>query len=175
MIKMTARMQIIYVNIMIWLIGRLLEAASKVDKLIQYEISALPDAFTFSMGILPNGPEFIVQKQADGTFYCSRKNDTIPAELIISFKHVKHAFLILSFQESTARSFANDRMLLNGEVDLGMIIVRCLDRMESLVLPKFIAVRAVKRYPSISLSKKLTLAVKIYMQVLAGLFRRSHV
>ena len=168
-------MQIIYVNIMIWLIGRLLEAASKVDKLIQNEISALPDAFTFSMGILPNGPEFIVQKQADGTFYCSRKNDTIPAELIISFKHVKHAFLILSFQESTARSFANDRMLLDGEVDLGMIIVRCLDRMECLVLPKFIAVRAVKRYPSISLSKKLTLAVKIYMQVLAGLFRRSHV
>jgi len=56
-----------------------------------------------------------------------------------------------------------------------MIIVRCLDRMESLVLPKFIAVRAVKRYPSIPLSRKLTLAVKIYMQVLAGLFRRGHV
>ena len=105
MIKITARVQVIYVNIMIWLIGRLLEAASKVDKLIQNEISALPDAFTFSMRILPYGPEFIVQKQADGTFYCSRKNDTIKAELIISFKHVKHAFLILSFQESTARAF----------------------------------------------------------------------
>ena len=175
MIKLIARFQIIYVNIMIWLIGRLLEAASKVDKVIQYEISVLPDDFAFSMGILPNGPEFIVQKQADGTFYCSRKNDAIPAELIISFKHVKHAFLILSFQESTACSFANDRMQLNGEIDLGMIIVRCLDRMESLVLPKFVAVRAVKRYPSISLLKKLTLAVKIYLQVLAGLFRRSHV
>ena len=160
---------------MIWLIGRLLEAASKVDKKIQEEIVALPAAFAFSMGILPNGPEFIVQKQTDGTLYCKRKNDTISADLIISFKHVKHAFLILSFQESTARSFANDRMLLDGDIELGMIVVRCLDRMECLVLPKFVAARAVKRYPSISLPKKFTLAVKIYMQVLAGLFRRGHV
>jgi hypothetical protein len=75
MIKLVARFQVIYVKIMIWLIGRLLEAASKVDKIIQYEISVLPDAFACSIGILPNGPEFIVQKQADGTFYCSRKND----------------------------------------------------------------------------------------------------
>jgi len=175
MIKIVARLQVIYVNFMIWLVGRLLEAASKVDKRIQEEIVALPTAFAFSMRVLPSGPEFTVQKQPDGTLYCKRKNDKIPAELTISFKHVKHAFLVLSFQESTARSFANDRMLLDGEIDLGMVVVRCLDRMESLVLPKFIAMRAVKRYPSISLSKKLTLAVKIYVQVLAGLFRRGHV
>lgn len=175
MIKLIARIQIVYVNIMIWLIGRLLEAASKVDKNIREEIVELPTAFAFSMGILPNGPEFIVQKQANGRFYCKRKNDTIPADLTISFKHVKHAFLILSFQESTARSFANDRMLLDGDLNLAMIIVRCLDRMESLVLPRFIAVRAVKRYPSIAFWEKLMLAVKIYLQVLAGFFRRSHV
>ena len=139
------------------------------------EIATLPDAFTYSMSILPSGPEFTVQKQADGTFYCFRKNDTAPTDLTISFKHVKHAFLIFSFQESTARSFANDRMLLDGEINLGMVVVRCLDRMEVLVLPKFIATRAVKRYPSISLSEKLPLALRIYMQFIAGLFRRSHV
>jgi hypothetical protein len=175
MIKFVASVQRFYVNIMIWLVGRLLEAASKVDKKIQEEIEALPSAFAFSMGVLPRGPEFIVQKQASGTFYCQRKNDAIPADLVISFKHVKHAFLVLSFQESTARSFANDRMLLDGEINLAMIVVRCLDRMESLVLPKMIAQRAVKRYPSISFLDKSWLAIKIYLQLVAGLFRRSYV
>jgi hypothetical protein len=175
MIKLAARFQVIYVGIMIWFIGRLLEAASKVDQKIQEEIVALPTAFAFSMGILPRGPVFTVQKQADGTFYCARRNDTVTPDLKISFKHVKHAFLILSFQESTARSFANDRMLLDGDLNLGMIIVRCLDRMECLVLPRFIAVRAVKRYPSISLGQKLNLATRIYFQLLVGFFRRGHV
>ncbi len=175
MTKLTARFQVFYVKLMIWLIGRLLEAASKVDKQIQGEIKAFPAGFAFSMGVLPNGPDFTVQKQADGTLYCSRKNDTIPAALTISFKHVKHAFLILSFQESTARSFANDRMLLDGEINLAMIVVRCLDRMEVLVLPKFIAKRAVKRYPPISLWEKIPLAQLIYFYLLAGLFRRRHV
>lgn len=175
MIKFFAYIQLVYVNLMIWLVGRLLEAASKVDKKIQEEIKALPSAFAFSMGVLPGGPEFIVQKQASGMFYCKRKKDTIPADLIISFKHVKHAFLVLAFQESTARSFANDRMLLDGEINLAMIVVRCLDRMESLVLPKFIAVRAVKCYPTISFLEKLRLAIEIYLRLVAGLFRRSHV
>jgi hypothetical protein len=35
MIKLAARFQVIYVGIMIWLIGRLLEAASRVDKNIK--------------------------------------------------------------------------------------------------------------------------------------------
>jgi hypothetical protein len=172
--KLAARFQVFYVKIMIWFIGRLLEAASKVDKKIQEEIRALAAGFAFSMDVLPNGSAFTVQKQADGTLYCSRKNDTIPVALTISFKHVKHAFLILSFQESTARSFANDRMLLDGEINLAMIVVRCLDRMEVLVLPKFIAKRAVKRYPPISLSEKISLALRIYLQVIAGLFGRRH-
>ena len=116
-----------------------------------------------------------MQKQPDGTLYCARRGDAITPELKIFFKHVKHAFLILSFQESTARSFANDRMLLDGEINLAMIVVRCLDRMECLVLPRFVATRAVKRYPPISLGSKLALATRIYLQLMVGLIRRSHV
>lgn len=174
MTKSSAWLQRVYVNFMIWLVGRLLEAASKADKLMQSEIKALPEAFSFSMDVLPGGPEFIVQKQADGTFYCQRRNDRIDADLVISFKHIKLAFLTLSFQESTALAFANDRMLLNGEIHLAMIMVRCLDAMECVVLPRFIAARAVKRYRNISLGEKVVLTTKIYLHLVAGLFRRGH-
>ena len=173
MIKVIVWLQFTYVQIMTWLIGHLLESASQVDKKIRDELKGLPDSFVFSMGSLPAGPLFVMQKLADGSLYCLRKNDTAKADLIISFKHVKLAFLVFAFQESTARSFANERVLLDGEINLGMIIVRCLDRMESLVLPKFIAKRALKRYPSISLHEKLGLAIKIYLHLVMGLFRRS--
>jgi len=173
MIKAIAWFQFTYVQIMTWLIGRLLESASQVDKKVRDELTGLPDSFVFSMGSLPDGPLFVMQKLADGSLYCLRRNDTAKADLIISFKHVKLAFLVFAFQESTARSFANERILLDGEINHGMIIVRCLDRMESLVLPKFIAKRALKRYPTISLQEKLGLAFKIYLHLVMGLFRRS--
>ena len=175
MIKLAAGFRRLYVGFMMWLIGRLLEASSRTDRVIQNEAEALPDGFGFSMTVMPGGPGFVVQKQPDGTFYCKRGRDELEADLVISFKHVRHAFLILSFQESTARSFVNDRVVLNGEIDLGMIVVRCLDRMECLVLPKFIAVRAVKRYPDIPLGEKIQLSIKIYLRVIAGLFRSGHV
>lgn len=175
MIKLAARLRRFYVGFMMWLIGRLLEASSRTDRVIQSEAEALPDGFGFSMTVMPNGPGFIVQKQPDNTFYCQRRRDRLNADLVISFKHVRHAFLILSFQESTARSFVNDRVVLNGEIDLGMIVVRCLDRMECLVLPKFIAARAVKRYPRIPVGEKIKLASGIYLRLIAGLFRSGHV
>lgn len=173
MIKTVVWLQFTYVRIMTWMIGRLLEAASQVDKKVRDEVAAFHNSFVFSMGSLPDGPVFAMQKMADGSLYCLRKNDTATADLIISFKHVKLAFLVFAFQEGTARSFANERILLDGEISHGMIIVRCLDRMESLVLPRFIAKRALKRYPPISLPEKLGLAFKIYLQFIMGLFRRS--
>lgn len=173
MIKIIVWFQFIYVRFMTWLIGRLLEAISLVDKKVRDELTALPDSFAFSMGSLPSGPKFAMQKLADGSLYCLRRNDTDEAGLIISFKHVRHAFLVFAFQEGTAISFANERILVDGEISYAVIVVRCLDRMESLVLPRFIANRALKRYPSVPLHEKLSLAFKIYWQLIKGLFRRS--
>ena len=55
MIKLAAQIQVIYVGIMIWLIGRLLEAASKVDKVIQQELVALPEVFE-RHALVPSAP-----------------------------------------------------------------------------------------------------------------------
>ena len=75
------------------------------------------------------------------------------------------AFLVLSFQEGTARAFANDRIYVDGEVSHAIRLVRCLSRMEVLILPKLVAERAVKRYPAINLGEKINLAARIYGRV----------
>lgn len=158
-----------YVALMMDVIGRGLEAASQVDEKIQNDVKNLPDGFMFDMRALPNGPCFVMQKDSAGSLrYLGRTAPRKP-DVSLKFKHLNHAFLVLSFQEGTARAFANDRLLVDGEIAHTMKLVRCLNRMESLILPKFVAVRALKRYPQLSLKEKLADGGRIYTRLAKNL------
>ena len=158
-----------YVALMMDVIGRGLEAASQVDEKIQREVRKLPDGFMFDMRALPDGPCFVMEKEgASSLRYIGNKAPRKP-DVSMKFKHLNHAFLVLSFQEGTARAFANDRLLLDGEVAHAMKLVRCLNRMESLILPKFVAIRALKRYPRLSLTEKLADGGRIYSRLAKNL------
>ena len=91
-------------------------------------------------------------------------------DLSIKFKHMNHAFMVLSFQEGTAEAFTKDRMIADGDLSHSIILVRILNKLEAIILPKFIAVRAVKRYPdNLGLGEKLFKAICIYALVLKHL------
>ena len=175
-VRLSNHLQRFYVVVMINVIARLLAACSCVDKVFRDEIAQLPEGFVLSMGVLPKGPAIYLRKHKSGSLQCVQLKQFAEVDLTISFKHITHAFLVFSFQEGTAASFANERMLLNGEISEGMIVVRCLNRMESLVLPRFIASKILKRYPTIRLQEKMLGALRIYCAFLAGFFRsNSHV
>lgn len=158
-----------YVALMMDIIGRSLEAASQVDKVIRDEVANLPARFMFEMRVLPSGPALVMVKTEDGHLRYVGSSAPRKVDVAMKFKHLQHAFLVFSFQESTARSFANDRILLDGEIGFAMKLVRCLNRMESLILPRFIAQRALKRYPNLSLPQKLSGGGRIYSQVAKNL------
>ncbi|WP_051789760.1 hypothetical protein [Endozoicomonas montiporae] len=72
---------------------------------------------------------------------------------------------MFSFQEGTAISFARDRMVAEGDLNYATKFVRILNRLEALILPRFIARRALKRYPhDLGLKEKVTKATQIYAQ-----------
>lgn len=158
-----------YVALMMDVIGRSLEAASQVDKVIRNEVAHLPDRLMFEMRVLPTGPALVMVKTEDGHLRYLGGRAPRKADVAVKFKHLQHAFLVFSFQESTARSFANDRVLLDGEIAYAMKLVRCLNRMESLILPKVIAERALKRYPELPLLQKLLGGGRVYSQVAKNL------
>lgn len=161
-----------YVALMMEVIGRSMEAASQVDKVIRAEVRNLPERLMFEMRVMPNGPALVMVKTEEGTLRYIGSSAPRKVDVAMKFKHLQHAFLVFSFQESTARSFANDRILLDGEIAYAMKIVRCLNRMESLILPRFIAQRALKRYPTdLSLLEKLAGGSRIYSQVAMNLIR----
>ena len=58
-------------------------------------------------------------------------------------------------------------MIADGDISFAIRLVRCLNKMESLILPKLLAELAVKQYPTeLSLKQKLTGAANIYLKLI---------
>jgi hypothetical protein len=166
-------LQLAYVKLMMDVIGRGLVMASQVDEEVKQEVAKFPDHFTLSMKVFPHGPAFIARVTESKQLELVPDLDIKP-DLTITFKHLNHAFLVFSFQESTAQAFANDRMIADGDISYAIRLVRCLNKMEALILPKLVAELAVKEYPSnLSLKEKLTGAAGIYLKVAQSYFKRS--
>lgn len=119
------------------------------------------------MTVYPTGPGFVLRVTEGGYVEADTEGDKTP-DLVIRFKHMEHAFLVLSFQEGTARAFANDRMVADGNVSDAIRLVRCLNRMEKLILPKLVASRAVKDYGKVPVVSKLLRGGRIYSRVVAS-------
>lgn len=161
-------LQKLYLTIMMTVVGRALYAVSRVDDEAAAEIQGLPAQTVIEMNVAGNSPSFKVRAVGDGTL--DVVSDDAAADLSISFKHMSHAFLVLSFQEGTAVSFTRDRMVADGELSYAIRLVRVLNRMEAIILPKFIAKRAVKRYPAnLFLGEKISKAIRIYALVIKQL------
>ncbi len=150
-----------YVTTMMAVVGSGLAAASRVDETVQRELSAFPPGYQVSMTVFPSGPDFFLRVGEHGVAEVISAPVGKP-DLTIRFKHMAHAFLVFSFQEGTARAFANDRMIADGNLSHAIRLVRCLNQMETLILPKLVAQRAVKRYTDVPFVEKITKAARIY-------------
>ena len=154
-----------YVKLMLDVIGRGLAMASQVDEEIKQDVSKFPVGFVISMAVFNNDASFIAKVNADHHLELVDHVDTKP-DLTITFKHLHHAFLVFSFQESTAQAFANDRMVADGDLGHAIRLVRCLNKMEALILPKLVAQLAIKEYPQqLTIKEKLSGAANIYLKV----------
>lgn len=163
-----------YVALMMDVVARGLVMASHVDEEVKHEISGFAAGYVLSMKVFPHTPQFWLQVQADHTLRLLH-NYTEKPDLTITFKHMHHAFLVFSFQESTAQAFANDRMIADGELSAAIRLVRCLNRMEALILPKMIAQMAVKNYPqNLDIKTKFNRAAQIYVKVAQSYLQRSN-
>ena len=171
--KLLPAAQRAYVTLMMDVIGRGLTSASKIDPEIHNETMGFPTGFILRMTVFPKGPSFTAQSQSDGSIKLLNKFDGKP-DLTVTFKHMSHAFLVFSFQEGTAQAFAHDRMIADGDVSHAIRLVRCLNKMEALILPKMVAKMAVKEYPkNLTLTQKLNFASRIYLKVAQTYISRS--
>lgn len=158
-----------YVAIMLWFVGKAIQAAAAMDKVVKKEFEELPEGFTFSLGVMPNGPYMIVGKSKRGIVHYMGW-DTAGKDITLSMKikNIEAAMLLFTFQESTAVATAQDRLIVDGEVPHACAVVRILDIVEVYLLPKFIAKLAVKRYPAEAPYIKLSRRILLYVRTVFG-------
>lgn len=167
---LTLRARRFYVGAMFQVMGRALQAMTEVDGEACRETRQLPPGFLFEMRVLPSGPVMVVEHTKDGRLRFLGTDAPRPINLSIQFKHMVHAFRVVSFQEKTAIAFANERMLVDGDIAYAVRMTRVLNRLETFILPRFLAVRAVKQYPrSLGFVEKTAGAARIYLRVLRNL------
>jgi hypothetical protein len=158
-----------YVAIMLWFVGKAIQAASSVDKDVKKEFEQLPDYFTFSLGVMPDGPHMVVGKTRKGIVqYIGWDPEGRHIDLKMKIKNIEAAMLLFTFQESTALASARNRLIVDGEVPHACAVVRILDTVEVYLLPKIIAKLAVKRYPVWSPGRKYLGRVMVYIRTILG-------
>ncbi|MDO9515186.1 MAG: hypothetical protein Q7J01_03685 [Syntrophales bacterium] len=158
-----------YVALMLWFVGRAIQAAAKVDGDVKKEFEKLPEGFTFCLGVMPHGPYMIVGKdRKERVKYMGWRREGRSIDLDMKIKNIEAAILMFTFQEGTAVATARDRMVVDGEVPYACAIVRVLDIGEVYLLPKIIARLAVKRYPVWSFGRKYIGRVRIYFRSIVG-------
>lgn len=163
---MASQAKRLYVQVMMEVVGRAMEAISHLDEQVQQEVSVLPDGFLFEMKIMPNGPQLTMRKEPGNRLTYMGGEPVESPHVSVQFKSLTHAFLVLSFQEKTAEAFANARMLVDGDLGYAVRMTRVLNHLEAYILPKLVAERAVKQYPNdLRLPHKLIHAARIYLKV----------
>ena len=168
------RLKRIYVAVMMRIVGWGLRAMSRVDPVVRAETAGFPDGMVIAMTTLPDGPSMVLQKIPGGPLRYLGSALPDNTGLSIRFKHLDYAFRVFGFIESTPTAFARARMVVDGDLSAGIRLVRCMYRLEAVLMPRFIAARGVKRYPEdLRLGEKLGMNAKIYGRIGLDLATRS--
>jgi hypothetical protein len=160
----------LYLQLMFWFMGRAVAAAEGVDGAVKAEFEKLAAGFTFALRVLPGGPCFVVGKDPEGRpRHLGGVFDGMAVDLDLQIKNTAAAILLFTFQESTAASFAHQRISVDGDLGPAMTVVRILDRVEVLLLPRLIARLAVKRLPAGRAAPGLFKRLWLYARTIIGL------
>ncbi|ENI5909072.1 SCP2 sterol-binding domain-containing protein [Aeromonas salmonicida] len=157
----------LWIATLLWVIGRTLCRAARVDEAVRHELAPLPDGLTIRLEVAGLTQALIIHKAA-GSWQCGvpthPSSDLHP--LRVRFKHPGIAFRALSFRLGVNQAFSENRLLVEGDLTVAMHLVRALEQLQALILPAFIARPLLRHYPNPR--NKLTRACHIYLGLLTG-------
>lgn len=143
-----------YLNFMLWFVGRAIQAAAKQDPQVKREFEELPERFAFTLTAAPDGPSMVVGKDETGRVrYLGHRPEDHDLNVRMTIKSMEGLFVLFTFRESTPTANARDRLFVEGNLPEACAVVRILDIVQVYLLPKPVAKLAIKRYPRWSLKR----------------------
>ena len=151
---------------LLWIIGRTLCRAARVDEAVRRELAPLPDGLVIRLEVSGMRRGLTLHKSG-GRWRCGPAPDSGGLHpLRVRFKHPNIAFRALSFRLGVNQAFGENRLLVEGDLTVAMHLVRGLEQLQSLILPAFIARPLLRHYPAPT--NKIGRACNIYLGLVTG-------
>ncbi len=139
----------IYCSIIMLVLGWFIPNIACRKESVRDEVRAFPNDFTCRLGVWPDGPSVSFLRKGDRLVKFKPGSITKGADLSVMLKSIDAAWLMFTFQESTCTAEANNRLIAEGELPHVCTFIRLMDKVEILLLPRFIAKRAVKKWENV--------------------------
>lgn len=152
------------VKLVFWVIARGFMAGAKLDSKIRNEVENWEEGLTLILKVNPSGPRIAIKKDNGKLTIPKSYDEASENNIIIYFKNIEAALLVLIGQISSAQAFCEHRLLLKGDIALGMSIVRCMDIIENYLFPAFITNKILMKRPIKEVS-----SVRIYFSAFLGI------
>lgn len=120
----------------------------KYDENVKKEIDSLDKGFTAVIDTGIDNVKLIIKKENNKLI---RLKDTENADIEIAFKSIDVAFLMYIGKLGVSKAYAEHRFTLKGEISKAMVLVRCIDIVESYLFPKIITKGILKYQPKKSI------------------------
>lgn len=148
-------------DIVLRVLARGICAVSLFDKRVADDIGKFGDGFSFSIhaGAGENSPA-IRLKSENGRFVRANM-DSSGDHVTIRFKDVSGAVPVLLGKTSIEIAFAQHRMIVWGNINQAVALVRIIGTTEAYLFPKFIIKKAMRRVP-----KKQAPSLFVYVMLL---------
>lgn len=150
-----------YATVVLFFLYRAMQALYKEDSRIREEVDSWPLGSILVMRVAKNGPSLCLRRTKAGL---ERVLDMDKPDIIIAFKSVESAFLVLTGQLGTARAYAQHRFVVWGDLYQVMSFVRCIDLVEAYLLPPKMAKRILRRVPKKQVSRWM-----VYYKTILGI------
>ncbi len=118
------------------------------DERIREEFASWEQGFTCGIGMGEGAPALYMEWAGEQLRRLSAKQtEPEDMDLMIRFKSVEAAFLVMSGQIGIAGAYARHGFVLKGDISRAMSVVRCVDLAEAYLFPKFISKKILKEVP----------------------------
>ena len=147
-------------KIVLFFLYRAIKVLSKEDSNIRKEFDSWENGLSVALMCSTNGPALYLIKNGNKLVKVKKLEK---ADIIITFKSLDSAFLVLTGQIGISRAYSEHRFMLTGNISKTMSLVRAIDITEAYLFPSIMTKRILKALP-----KKERSSLSIYRKVIFG-------
>ncbi|OQX62580.1 MAG: hypothetical protein B5M56_06045 [Desulfococcus sp. 4484_241] len=137
------------VRLVMLTLGHAFQTAYRIDPEVKKEVDSWPPTFHVVLEVEPDGPRMTLIKRNGALQYLGEK-ELYNADVVIVMKSIEFMFRMTMGMMSMPRIVAENRQYMKGDLVLAGSIIRCMNRVQTMMIPVVTGLY-IKKVPPLSL------------------------